>query len=187
MTGRWQDPSLGHALLVGAAMSMVVPLLYTVLVGRSAEFNPLALSGNTALLTFILRFIQFIANWGAYVLIVLVIIRFAVKRDWVAMVITPLLLTSFWHTKDALEPSLYLIVLAAYYGTLMLLLLRLGVVAVFSFLFCHHLVLRVPIADGLGPDLTPTVVATLIILSIAGFGFYASIGGRKQLIAKLAN
>jgi hypothetical protein len=186
MIGRWKDPSLGHSLLVGAAMSIVVPLVHALLVGQSSEFVPLALSGNVALLTFLLQFIQFIANWGSYILIVLVICRFAARRDSVAMVITPLLLIAFWHVKHAIDPDPFLIVLAVYYGTLMLLLLRFGVVAVFSFLFCHHLLLCVPIADGLGSDLTPTVVAVLTILLIAGYGFYISIGGREQLIAKLS-
>jgi hypothetical protein len=185
MTGRWQDPGLGHSLLVGAAMSMPVPLLHALLVGPAREFNPLALSGNTALLTFLLQFIQFIANWGSYILIVLVICRFAARRDLVAIVITPLALIAFWFTGQVADPSPILIVLAVYYGTLMVLLIRCGVVAVFSFLVCHHLLLRMPIADGPGPDLTPTVVVVLTILLIAGYGFYISVGGRKPLIAKM--
>ncbi|MCH5375764.1 MAG: hypothetical protein JJ992_17470, partial [Planctomycetes bacterium] len=128
----------------------------------------------------------FIANWGSYILIVLVICRFAARRDSLAVVVAPLALIAFWHTGELTAPSPFLIVLVVYYGTLMMLLIRFGVVAVFSFLICHHLLVRMPIADGLGPDLTPTVVVVLTILLIAGYGFYISVGGRKPLIAKLS-
>ncbi len=102
------------------------------------------------------------------------------------MVIAPVGLIPFWHAKHAAEPDPFLIVLAVYYGTLML-LLRFGVVAVLRFLVCHHLLLRMPVADGPGPDLTPAIVVVLTILLIAGYGFYISVGGRKPLIAKLSS
>lgn len=182
MTGRWRDPSLGRTLLVSAMMGTLVPLLYILLRGDLEEFRELKLhplSGNVALLALLLQLIEFLSNWGLYVIIVLVICRFVVHSDRVSLVVAPVMLITFWQFENIATPNPYTIVLVCYYTTLMFLLLRFGIVATFTFLFCHHLMVCIPFTNDLkGPDLAPTIFAVTVVLAIAGYGFYASVGGR---------
>jgi serine/threonine protein kinase len=182
MTGRWRDPSLGRTLLVSAMMGTLVPLLYILLRGDLEEFRELKLhplSGNVALLAILLQLIEFLSNWGLYVIIVLVICRFVVHSDRVSLVVAPVMLITFWQFENIATPNSYTIVLVVYYTTLMFLLLRFGIVATFTFLFCHHLMVCIPFTNDLkGPDLAPTIFAVTVVLAIAGYGFYASVGGR---------
>jgi len=187
MTGRWRDPSLGRTLLVGAMMGTLVSLLYVLLLVKESRYVVLhALSGNVALISIILQLIQFLSSWGFYVIIVLAICRFLVRRDSLSLVIASLVLITFWQFENIAAPGLFTIELVCYYMTLMFLLLRFGIVATFTFLFCHHLLMWMPISDDLkGPDVAPTILAVVTILSIAGYGFYTSVGGRS-FFAKLS-
>lgn len=179
MTGRWRDPSLGHSLLMGAMMATLVPLLYYGLVGLSAEFKVSALSGNIALLAQFLELIRFVAGWGVYIIIILVLCRMVVPNDWLAAVVASVLLMVFWFFKFVAQPDPFTFVVMVYFATLMFFLIRLGAVAAFSFLFCHHLLVWMPLSDDLkGPDLAPTVLAVVVVLAFAGWGFYTSVGGR---------
>ncbi len=181
MTGRWRDPSLGHSLLVGAMMGTLIPSLYFILVGDSKDFlQASAFSGNTELLALVLRLIRFFSGWGIYVTIILVLCRMVVRSNRLAAVLATALLMIFWMFDDVAAPNRYTIVLIAYFMTVMFFLIRFGVVAAFTFLFCHHLLMWIPFTVDLkGPDVAPTLFTVVVVLAIAGYGFYTSVGGRR--------
>jgi hypothetical protein len=187
MTGRWHDPSLGQSLLIGAMAGTLLQVLYGILVGSSMEFHGLALSGNMGILAVVMQLIRFVSGWGLYVTFVLVLCRMAARRNWPAAVLAAAALIGFWHFKVLSEPQAFTIVVIVYYATLMSFLIRFGFVATLSFLFCHHLLAWMPFTNDLqGPDLAPTILAVVIVLLIAGYGYYTSVGGRPAFEKAMA-
>jgi len=180
VTGRWRDPSLGHSLLIGTMMATVIPLLYSLIVGHSREFHAAPLSGNIDLLAALVGVIRFVFGWGMYVTIILVLCRIVVRSDYWAALLASALLMVFWFFPDVSKPSPFTFVLITYLATVMFFLIRSGIVATFSFLFCHHLLVKMPLSHDLrGPDLAPTVLVVVIVLATAGYGFYMSVGGHR--------
>jgi hypothetical protein len=151
------------------------------------EFHGLALSGNMGILAVVMQLIRFVSGWGLYVTFVLVLCRMAARRNWPAAVLAAAALIGFWHFKVLSEPQAFTIVVIVYYATLMSFLIRFGFVATLSFLFCHHLLAWMPFTNDLqGPDLAPTILAVVIVLLIAGYGYYTSVGGRPAFEKAMA-
>ena len=181
ITGRWNDPSLGKGILIGAACGVLVTLLLELLnAPYSSPFSVQSLSGTRFQLSEAIGiFLKPGVFYGTYIIIFLVLFRVLVKTDWLAAVLTASLMIFFWHDQALFSPSTFMIVLIAYYGLITTLLIRFGVAATVSMMFCHHLGERFPLsADRLGPDVSTTAFVIVTILLLACYGFYTSVGGR---------
>jgi hypothetical protein len=180
MTGRWRDPSLGQGILVGATAGALHPVLFLLLLPGASEISASTLSGPQFMSAEVLGVVRFVMLWLGYITINLVLFRIAVKRNWLAAVLASLLLISLWHSQHIYNPSLFWILLATYYGTIMCFLIRFGLIAAGSFMFCNHLLAQFPITnDWIGPDVSTTVFVGIVVLIYASFGFYNAVGGRS--------
>lgn len=169
-------------------MGVAVVLLNVVLLGEpsNAGILPASFSGFGGSLSVTLQQLRFVVGWGLYAAIILVLCRLVVRNDLAAGLLAALILMIFWQFDALVARDLFTIVLVVYFGALMLFLVRFGLVAAYSFLFCNHLLDSLPLsADRLGPDVMPTFFAVGVVVAIAGYGYYSAAGGRSRF-AQLA-
>jgi len=189
LAGRWLDPQVGADILIGAAVGCAIWVAYQFLVNFGAG-DLLESGGNltSALGTraWAGRQIGALAEaltLGLFVFAVICGLRRLVRYDIAAALITAVLFTltedevtnaSNWQMRAALFVVLYTV--------LAFVLMRIGLVATVSSIFFVNLFSAIWLGSDWKTWSAPAGVATiLLMIGVASFGFWRSLGSRDLL------
>jgi len=191
LTGRWGDPQVWSDVLLGAAagsmMWMVFKTLNFILEGRG-EFN-----GTDVSLTGLLGTPQWMGvhatalgnalHFGLLIFLAIFGMRRILRLDWLAVLAASLLFTLAQNgivgSPDwVVQTILYI----AVYASLILLLLRSGLIATIATIFFVNSFNSIALGANWKTWYTPFGLATfLMLLGIACFAFWRSLGGRELI------
>jgi hypothetical protein len=193
LAGDFRDPLVGRDILFGAVIGaglMFVQLFahnLPRLMGKSSHlvFSPGSeMMGNLFFSRFSLQLMAalFQAFISVFLLLLFVVVlrreRFAVLALWLLLtVVVTLVSEANWMMVPFTALSAFLVVFT---------LIRYGLLAVISVVFVSHLTVFYPITTELTAwyaiDFT---IALVMVVALAAFGFYTSLGGEKILTGKL--
>lgn len=188
LQGRWRDPLVGRDVLLATALGGVYALLIMVLIGiemrlRGGEplgdFNLSNLLGTRAIAGNIIFEIQDLIGAGLLYFMMMFVLRALLKKQWLAAVVFVLL----WSAFQARQTDANLLLVAATYPLLftvvVIVMLRLGLLAIMVMLFAAFLVLNnfatTDFAAWYGQS---SWIVLAIIAAMAIWGFRTALGGR---------
>jgi hypothetical protein len=157
--------------------------------GLQPSTAPETLCGTRYLFAELAGRIQYSLNYALQIAVVMVLVRVVVRNQWLPALATAVFYLVAWHgaafeplwdndPSSVFEPA-KAVAFIVYYGIIVVLNMRLGVLAASSFLFCHEFFRRFPWSDDWnGADVTGCVFAVIGILICALYGSYTSVGGR---------
>jgi hypothetical protein len=194
--GRWRDPAVAREALIG----ITAPLLAVTLTGlaegvaRILMGRPMIelyqapqLLGDTAgMAAEIPHGIAVAMFWMMVVYLVLLVLRFSLRRDWATIVLIVTLLAPVL----ALGPrgkgasvfviAVLLIGTAVVVTTFAVVVMRTGLIATIVFLFVLKLLVTTPLTFDMSKFYAPqSVLGMLLILAIAAYGVRYSIAGQS--------
>jgi serine/threonine-protein kinase len=196
LAGSFRDPLVGRDLLLGALMGVTLNLVYGLgaewLYARLGLAAPLPPQTNLRMLMgprYLFSEALSVVPWAILVALsvtfLLFLLRIFFRREWLAgaVFILALGVPSFSMSE---HPWIAVPVSMALWAATVLLLVRFGLLAVASQSLVQELLGGSPLTRDLsawyaGPSLT----IVLLVLALAGFGFYASLGGRPLLREEL--
>ncbi|MBD3674224.1 MAG: serine/threonine protein kinase [Planctomycetaceae bacterium] len=204
MAGRWRDPIVGQSLLAGLVVGLALPYLYYLMdchqihldylwketggTTKPVQFGQLkSLSGIRGGMMNLLSQFYHAMRLGTYLTINLVLWRALLKNNWWAAIVASPLMLLFWHSHLVTNPSTITVMFLIYYGSFAFLLIRFGIVAAGTMLVSNGIVATCLLDHNwVGPDVTATVFGVCVLLTMALFAFYTSIGGTRTLQEKFA-
>ncbi len=190
LAGRWLDAQVGAHVLIGAAVGCIlwqVIALMGEITGPRDTRGPISSSG----LQFLLGTRQWVGGHanhlasalatGLIFVCALFFLRLLLKRDWLAAVVAALL--GIWIEGDVLYSDQWKLQAAIYsliYLAVLLIVIRLGLVAVISTVFFVNSFNPLVLGLDWSTWYAPYGLATLaLLLSIAIFAFWRSLGSRS--------
>jgi hypothetical protein len=189
LAGRLRDPLVGRDLLFGIGAAVVLQLmlrLYVLIPGwlgwpppRPESIWPDTLLGTRHMLSDFLRF-QATAVFLAFgLLFTFVILRLILKSEWIAVGVTALVASYLWHPEvSALYPYLGFSITFLRMAGLVLVLRRLGVLAVVVAMFFDALLNTFPITVDLSTWYAESsIFAMVVVVGLGTYGLHTALGG----------
>jgi serine/threonine-protein kinase len=188
-SGRFLDPLVGRDILIGATASVLVLALFSGMqLGSQLLGNPLppstslapeSLLGGRHVIARILWF-KFILEMSVPLLMTIVLLRLLLRNAWLAVGAFVVLWTLIVGLGNPLWTSW--VILALYFLLHAVLLTRFGLVAFLAGIYGYHLLIRLPVTANLSAWYSGAgLVAVTVVVGLAVFGFWTSLGGRPLL------
>ena len=194
--GSFRDPLVGRDMLVGALAGVMIQLVYVVgpewLYPRLGLASPLPVQTNLRMLMGVRYLLAealavlpsaMLTALGATFLLFLLRVFF--RREWLAgaVFIVALAVPSMSASE---HPWIAVPLSMAVWAAIVLVLVRFGLLAVVSLSLVQELLLVSPLTRDLSAWYAgASLSVVLLVLLVAGFGFYASLGGRPLLREEL--
>jgi serine/threonine-protein kinase len=193
--GRWRDPAVAREVLIGMAALLLGSLLGSV--GRGAVrtlanlpmvslyLNPKSLGDSAEIMAQLPHYVALSMYDSMLICFLVLVARLLTRRDW-ATIAVPLLglgsLTVVFFLKDgpiALVAGIPLVVLCA---SLLLVVVRVGLLATMVFMFVGRLFFLVPMTFDMSKFYAPQALfGVLLLIAIAFYGFRYSLAGQPVL------
>jgi serine/threonine-protein kinase len=188
VSGRWRDPVVGRDVLVGLALGIGTSVA-THVIALATPFWSLAWqsapSSNLGLAALLLNF-TFTLGGGLLCMFLLLVLRMLLRRTWLAAAAFVLVVTliSAGDVWTAGSLAIWAVpTVAAFYA-----LSRFGLVATVAMLFAGRLVLSSPLTTHLAAwHARSGVLAAAAIITLALYGFHATLAGRPLWRDELQN
>jgi serine/threonine-protein kinase len=192
LSGRWRDPLVGRDLLIGTAFGACVAVIREGFFALPAWFDLPGLSPrgfNRATLGGPLEVAGvLVANTGfpipavLAITLLLVLLRLILRKDWLAFLVAGLLLSiaglGFAGSEQVSIP-LALLRATLCNGVILFVLIRYGILAAMALFYTANVILEFPMSLDLSHWYAGNCLAALlVILGLAAYGFYNSLGGR---------
>ena len=190
LSGEWRDPVIGTNVLVGCVAGLVTACFFRLeLVAAELLSYPAAnaptglpdiqLLGANGIVSFLLGEASADTLGSLGLLLFVLLLRMLVRRDWVAIAVGTIVLTA-----PALAAPTFLgvVSLACMSLLTLLVLMRVGLVAVMVSLFVYRVFLVFPITfDTSAWYAGYGYAALLVVVSLALFGFRTALGDRPLM------
>jgi serine/threonine-protein kinase len=191
LAGRWGDPQVWSDVLLGAAAGSMMWIAFKAMnfvMERRGEFN-----GTDLSLTGLLGTSQWIGvhathlgsalHFGLLIFLAIFGMRRMLRLDWLAVLAASLLFTLMQGgIVGSPDWVVQTILYVAVYAFLILLLLRWGLIAAIVTIFFVNSFNNIPLGADWKTWYTPYGLATfLMLLGIACFAFWRSLGGRELI------
>jgi serine/threonine-protein kinase len=196
IAGNFRDTLVGRDLLIGVLAGVLIQLVYVVgpdlLYQRLGLAPPLPVPTNLRMLVglrYLLGEALGILPWAMLVALgvtfLLFLLRVFFRREWLAAAVF-ILAFSVPSFSMAEHPWVSVPLSMAVWAATVLVLVRFGLLAVVAQSLVQELLLVSPLTRDLSAWYAGvSLVVVLIVVVLAGFGFYASLGGRPLLREEL--
>jgi hypothetical protein len=197
LAGGYRDAVVGRDVLIGVAWGSAAAVLNAIGL-RSPEWLGMPTqvpvgSGLSTLLGTRMELASVVSDVvggiliGLGTLLLYLIVRLALRRDWLAYGVVVVLLTLSWSW--SLEPlGLWVILRLATTATFLWLLLRFGLVAAMTAQAVASTLLSIPLTMKLGAWYAqPTCVAVLVVIAVSVYAFRATLGGTAGRLRSLTS
>jgi hypothetical protein len=188
LAGRWLDAQVGADLLIGAAVGCAIWAAYQFI----ADFGPrdvIEVGGN---LTSMLGTRPWIGRQagslsdalmsGLFVFAVICGLRRLVRYDIAAALLTAVIFTVTQEDVGGSNWKVVAPLFVALYAVLAMILMRVGLIATVSAIFYVNLFSAITLGNDWKAWYAPAGVATItLMLGLAGFAFWRSLGGRELI------
>jgi predicted Ser/Thr protein kinase len=191
LTGRWGDPQVWSDVLVGAAAGSMMWMVFKALnfiMETRGEFTgtDVSLNGLNGTPQWIGVHATDLGSglfFGLLIFLAIFGMRRMLRRDWLAVPAASLLFTLMQGGIAGSADWVVLTILyVAVYGTLIILLLRWGLISAIVTIFFVNSFNNIPLGADWKTWYTPYGLATfLMLLGIACFAFWRSLGGRELI------
>jgi serine/threonine-protein kinase len=180
LSGRFRDPLVGRDVLLGVVAGSAISLILMGANGQLGISQPLIVKsffGRGLWPSVGFSVVQVsIACFSAFIyLAILSIMTGILRRRWLGLVATGLLLVAFYSPTNAAKLALTVL----YALTFLIVLTRLGLVAAASFLLVWSLLSVSPPLDLTQWYAGRAMIALLVPLTLLVFGFYVSLGNNQ--------
>lgn len=190
LSGKWNDSQVAAHVLIGCAAGCALWMTFAIRQFVVIDTNGLG-AGGFGLMTYgtrnamgsIFSRLSEMLSLGLLGFFLLFGLRTLMRRDWIAAVAGALLfpLIEGSVTGGSAAWGMYALYVGVY-GTLLMIMLRFGVVATMSAMLFLNLIGVSPMGTNLKAWYAPNgLLAIALILLIAGWSFSKSLGGRKLL------
>ena len=185
LAGGFRDPVVGHDVLVGISLGMVIALLdllgQSVLsrFGATAPTIPLSpLLGVQGTIGSFLKVIPYAVNQALVGFVLIFVLRTVLRRDWLAAAAFVLFEVILSVLATSASPVLAGVFAAAQTALVVLVMLRFGLLALMACSFAYSLLVLFPItADFSAWYAGASLFAVLSIAAIAAFAFHTARAG----------
>jgi serine/threonine-protein kinase len=190
LTGRWRDAQVGSEVLLGAAVGAGMWIAFKAanyLIQGTGEPTNLDLNLFVALGTrqWVGAHAGTLGNalrLGLLVFLAVFGLRMLLRKDWLAVLAAAALFTLMENELRAEFTATVFAVYLALYSTLILLLLRFGLVASITTIFFVNVFNCISLGTNFKTWYTPASLASFsLLLGIAVYAFYRSLGGRELI------
>jgi hypothetical protein len=189
LDGRWRDPLVGQNLLLGVLagvvntiitqFEMLAPTWFGIARQTFLASHPLTLEGPLALGGFITYEVYYSCYGTLFSLMVLLILRFVLRRAWLVSCAYIVVMTVTFTLYSEAHPVLGWILMGLWMSIDLWIFLRLGFLAGIVMTLTYQVLIGVPLTTNFSAWYAGNgLIAIVLLLGLAGFGFYTSQGGR---------
>lgn len=190
LAGGFRDPLVGRALLVGCAAGSLMPLLKRLNVllpgwmgappATPFGFSSSLLLGPNMVVGAMLDDLASQTFGVLAMLFLLLVLRLLLRRTWAAAGAFVAIFTTV-VTVQSETPLAIVVLVAAYFGILVFLIVRFGLVAGIAALLTAHFLTSHPITPQFSAWYAGSGLFNLaVVAAIALYGFYTSLGGQPM-------
>lgn len=187
LAGNWRDALVGRDLLIGVLYGVLVAIFASSdnfllpFLGKSPPepggLQYSSLLGVRSAIASLLLYVLVYVLYALVIFFVLFAIRLLVKRDWLAAIIVAFLGAA--TNAGGEYPALTYLYLGIIWLSILLMLRRFGMLTLVVGLVVQNVLLVFPTTSHLSRwYATAGLTAILVTLSVACYGFYASLGGK---------
>jgi predicted Ser/Thr protein kinase len=189
LAGRFRDAQVGSEMLVGAAVGALMWIAFKTInyvLGGNTEptnwdLNLSAVLGARHWIGVIAAVLGGALRTGLIIFLVVFGLRVLLRRDFLA-VLAAAVLFSVTESESLSEGWILFAIYLAVYGVLIFLLLRFGLVASITTVFIVNTFNTISLGASLKTWYTPPGLASLcVVLGIAIYAFWRSLGGRELI------
>ena len=198
LSGDFRDPLVGRDILIGAFVGSIGAMLMFVryslpafLGGRRVipdnDGFDTTLVGISALVELLLNQLSASLVQALMILFVFLILSLVLRRDWLGITVGTIIVEAiFGLSVIPTEPPFSMFLIALVVGIFIVCVLRFGLVSLITCLMFFHLWVFFPVTFRFSAWYAPIFLFDLaILMALALYGFYTSLGGQPLLRGKL--
>ncbi len=195
LSGKWNESQVASHVLIGCATGCALWLLFAIRQfavidtnGLGSGFGLMTYGTRNALASIFQRLTE-ILSLGLLGFFLLFGLRVLLRRDWIAALVGAMVFPLIEGSVTGASGNLGMYALyICVYGVLLMIMLRFGMVATMSTMLFLNLIGVSPMGTNLTTWYAPNGLATMaLILTIAGWAFAKSLGGRRLIEDELAS